>query len=97
MNIEKTEEFNITIDGSIKSVEDFNNIKETLEPMVSAAPESITINIINSISITSSVIGLFLKAVQKDGININVNVNDERLESLLDDLSLKEVFNVQKV
>jgi anti-anti-sigma regulatory factor len=97
MNIEINAEFEFTIDGSIRSVDDFNKIKETIEPMIAQAPDSITINIVNSISITSSVIGLFLKAVQKDGINITLKVNDERLETLLDDLSLKDIFHVTKI
>jgi len=71
----------VTITGNIKSVSDFQSIKTTLDA-VKTSSSTITINIEDSISITSSVIGYFNKLVLKDNINLNMNVGNEQLIAL---------------
>lgn len=85
----------ITIDGNIKSISDFQKIKTSADALIKTH-KNITIKIIDSLSITSSVIGYFNKLVLKDGININMSVGNEQLMSLLSDLNLVSTFNASK-
>jgi hypothetical protein len=85
----------VTINGNIKSISDFQEIKSTLDK-VTAKDSDITLVIEDSISITSSVIGYLNKLILKDNIKIEMQIGNEDLISLLDDLNLSEVFNVKK-
>ena len=85
----------VTITGNIKSVSDYQAIKTTLDALTRNS--SITINIKDSISITSSVIGYFNKLVLKDKINIQMNIGNEQLMELLQDLNLASIFNAKKI
>lgn len=83
----------ITITGNIKSIGDFQSIKTTVDS-VKSSNTTIVIDIQDSVSITSSVIGYFNKLVLKDKIDINMKIGDPQLMELLDDLNLKSVFKV---
>jgi len=85
----------ITIVGNIKSVKDFQEIKMTADA-IKADNKSITVNIIDSLSITSSVIGYFNKLILKDKINIQMNIGNAKLLELLSDLNLTSVFKAKK-
>ncbi|MEO1937315.1 MAG: hypothetical protein ABGW85_01635 [Sulfurimonas sp.] len=85
----------VTIKGNIKTVSDYQEIKSTLDSMITAH-KSITINIPDSISITSSVIGYFTKLVQKEKIDLSIKVGDSDLMELFDDLGLVSLFKVRK-
>jgi len=85
----------ITIDGNIKSVNDFQKIKQLLDQAI-IQHKSIVINIMNSLSITSSVIGYLNKLVLKDGISIQMRVGNSQLLNLLDDLGLTTTFNAKR-
>lgn len=85
----------VTISGNIKSVSDYQTIKTSLDALIRNS--SIIINIKDSISITSSVIGYFNKLVLKDKINVQMNIGNEQLMELLQDLNLASVFNAKKV
>lgn len=85
----------VTITGNIKSISDFQVIKQALDKVV-AHHKSVTINIINSLSITSSIIGYFNKLVLKDNIDLHMNIGDEQLLHLLDDLNLVSTFKARK-
>jgi len=85
----------VTIAGNIKSVSDYQTIKTSLDALIRNS--SIVINITDSISITSSVIGYFNKLVLKDKINIEMNIGNEQLMELLQDLNLASIFNARKV
>ncbi|MFA6192795.1 MAG: hypothetical protein WC665_10635 [Sulfurimonas sp.] len=95
MNI-STSSNRVIIDGNIKSVGDFQSIKNSVESVV-LNNKSIVIDIKNSLSLTSAVIGYFNKLILKDRINVQVNVGDKQLYELLDDLNLTSVFNLKKV
>ena len=86
----------VTITGNIKSINDFQNIKATLDS-IKASNGSITVDLKDSISITSSVIGYFNKLVLKDKIKFNIRVGNSQLLELFDDLNLRQTFNVTKV
>jgi hypothetical protein len=85
----------VTITGNIKSIGNLQAIKTCLDDMLHGHI-SITLKIVDSISITSSVIGYLTKLVHKDNIHINMNVGDKRLYDLLDELSLVSTFNVKR-
>jgi hypothetical protein len=85
----------VNIKGNIKSVSDFKEIKSNIEG-ISKQYGSITINIIDSLSMTSSVIGYFNKLILKDKVNIQMNIGNKQLIELLNDLNLSSVFNVRK-
>ncbi|MCD4667634.1 MAG: hypothetical protein K8R44_03445 [Sulfurimonas sp.] len=85
-----------TIIGNIKSVSDFQNIKSSIDAL-KTVNKSIVINIKDSISITSSVIGYFNKLVLKDKIQMQIKVGNSQLMDLLQDLNLVKVFNAKQV
>ena len=85
----------VTIEGNIKSVDDFQQIKAQLDTLTKRH-SSIVIQIPDSLSITSSVIGYFMKLIHKEGIHLSLKVGDERLIKLLNDLNLIHEFNVLK-
>lgn len=87
---------NIIIDGNIKSVSDFQEIKQIIDSTI-RTHKHIVINIKNSLSITSSVIGYLNKLVLKDGIDISMHIGDEQLIELLADLNLASTFKARKV
>jgi len=84
----------ITIKGNIKSVKDFQEIKMSAD--IIKGNKSLTINIIDSLSITSSVIGYFNKLILKDKVNIQMNIGNAKLLELLSDLNLTSVFKARK-
>ncbi|KJU84246.1 hypothetical protein MBAV_003560, partial [Candidatus Magnetobacterium bavaricum] len=57
----------------------------------------ITINIPQSLTMTSSVIGYLLKLVFEHKIDLSILVKDEKLFNLLDVLNLVAVFKVKKM
>jgi hypothetical protein len=87
---------NITIKGNIKSVSDYQVLKEKLEDL-RQTHGSILLTIEDSISITSSIIGYLTKLVQKEGIDLSIKVGDGSLYELFDDLNLVTLFKVKKV
>jgi len=86
----------VTINGNIKSVNNFQIIKHNLDNIISKN-QSITVNIVDSLSMTSSVIGYFNKLILGDNINIQMKIGNKQLFELLDDLNLISTFNVRKV
>ncbi|MFA6196837.1 MAG: hypothetical protein WC656_09355 [Sulfurimonas sp.] len=95
MNI-STSSNKITIEGNIKSIGDFQTIKNSVDGVV-ANHRNIIVDIVNSLSLTSAVIGYFNKLILKDNISVQVNVGDRQLYDLLNDLNLTSVFNLKKV
>jgi len=85
----------VNINGNIKSISDFQNIKTSIDTLV-AKEKSITINIMDSLSMTSTTIGYFNKLILKDKININMNIGNSKLIELLEDLSLDKLFHIKK-
>jgi len=90
----ETSSNNITIKGNIKSINDFQNIKQNVDSVISQHKQ-INLFVVDSLSITSSVIGYLNKLVLKDGIDINMRVGNEQLLHLLDDLNLISTFKAK--
>lgn len=95
MDIE-TSANSIKIIGNIKSVNDFQEIKTALEAL-KTQHSNIKVEITDSLSITSSVIGYFNKLVLKDKIRLQLKIGDPQLMELIDDLNLSSVLNATKV
>ncbi|WP_373036518.1 hypothetical protein [Sulfurimonas sp.] len=85
----------IDISGNIKSINDFAEIKRVIDSVVTQH-KNITINIIDSLSITSSVIGYFNKLILKDNINVEMRIGNEQLMHLITDLNLASTFKARK-
>jgi len=95
MNISSSSN-SVNISGNIKSINDFQAIKTTIDSL-KTSHEALIIHIVDSISITSSVIGYFNKIILKDGIELRLQVGNEQLIELFDDLNLSTLFNVRKI
>ena len=87
--------YDVNVDGVIKSVSDSQSIKDAVDSCTGAS--SVNLNIRNSFSVTSSVIGYLLKKVQADKMQLRINVTDDRLVELFKTLNLIEVLNVHNV
>jgi len=85
----------VTINGNIKTVSDFQKIKQLLD-RISTTHRSIIINIVDSLSMTSSVIGYLNKLVLKDNISIQMKIGNVQLLELLNDLNLTSTFKATK-
>jgi len=85
----------IIITGNIKSIEDSQEIKNAISAMQQKGSRSIRLKILDSFSMTSTVIGHLMKLVNLDKIPVSLVVGDERLYQLLEELSLVQTFNVR--
>ena len=85
----------INIEGNIKSIEDFEQIKNAIDDIMRRS-DSCTLNVIDSISITSSVIGYLMKLVN-EGKRIYLNVASEDLYNLLNELNLISILSVKRI
>lgn len=85
----------VTLKGNIKSIQDYQEIKATIDEMIKTQ-KSILLHIVESISIISSVIGYLNKIVLKDNIDLSITVGDEQLMELFEDLNLVSLFHVKK-
>jgi len=96
INVNKSgDSCDIKIEGVIKSVSDSQAIKDALNSCGNI--KYVNIDIIDSFSITSSVIGFLLKKKQGDNVSLTIKVNDARIYELFQSLNLVEVLNVKKV
>jgi len=86
----------VTISGNIKSINDLQAIKNTLDTL-SNNSKSITLIIKDSLSITSSVVGYLNKLVLKDHIKLHIKVGNSELMSLFDELNLTAIFQAEKI
>lgn len=86
----------ITIIGNLKTTEDYQRIKSVVTEVIQSGAKSINIRTPESFSMTSSVIGYFIKVIFQDKVQLHVHVKDDRLYSLLQDLNLIDTFKVVK-
>ncbi len=87
----------LTITGNIKSIEDSIAIKQAIVRARREGAESLRLNILDSFSITSTVIGNLMKLVHHDKVSLSLMVGDQRLYELLAELNLAQTFNVRFV
>lgn len=86
----------ITITGNIKSISHYNEIRSIIDEIL-INQKNIVVKLMDSISVTSSVIGYFSKLINVDGVVLELFVNDDDLFNLLEDLGLTQAFNVQRL
>ena len=85
----------IIISGNIKNTTDYQEIKDNVNELIKSGSKSIIVKTPESFSMTSSVIGFFIKVIFQDKVPIHVYVKDDRLYSLLEDLNLLDKFKVK--
>lgn len=94
MNIQNNTSSELLITGNIKSIDDYTVIKDKIQSMIANGIVELTLNIPESFSMPSSVIGYLLKLKQKENIRLRMFVGDHRLHTLLNDLNLVSEFGV---
>lgn len=97
MDVKLTGASELTITGNIKNIDDYHAIKEGVRSLIDKGVNSIAIKVLDSLSMSSSVIGFLLKTVYEDKANLSLYVKDERLIELLDVLNLTTAFNVKRL
>lgn len=97
MHIEQKSDNEVIITGNIKSGEDSIQIKTTINELLARGSRSIHLKIMDSLSMTSTMIGFLMKVVHQEKVHLLITVGDSRLYSLLEELSLVQQFNVHLV
>jgi hypothetical protein len=92
MRLTRTSATELTITGNIKTTADYLAIRKLVTELVEAGASALTLRINESLSMPSSVIGFFVKLVNRDKIRVSMLIEDPRLLELLDELSLTELF-----
>lgn len=95
MHLELSGPDRITIRGNIKTTQDYLDIRGKASDLVARGAESIHLEILESLSMPSAVIGFFVKLANRDKIKLSMTIHDHRLRELLDDLCLRETFGVR--
>jgi hypothetical protein len=91
------EENSVKIKGNIKSIDDYLTVKNSLQELVDSGCRSIDICFLDSVSITSSIIGYMLKLINIDKIELTVAAGDKKLITLMEELELHNVFSVREL
>lgn len=97
MQLESIDGNNVSIKGNIKTFADYNEIKTHIQKLVNSGINNLILQILDSYTITSSVIGYLFKLKNLNKITIHLHVRDERLYKILEELKLIEEFNVKKI
>ena len=95
MQIERTGSTELTITGNIKSIDDSVLIKEAINAIRKEGSQSLRMNIKDSFSITSTVIGNLMKLVHHDKVTLSMTIGDQRLYDLLLELNIAQAFNAR--
>lgn len=85
----------ITILGNIKTTDDYLAIKKLSNSLIEGGARQLTLVLLDSIAMTSSVIGYLIKLINHDKIKIAVHISDKRLMELLTELNLAGLFNAR--
>jgi len=95
MQIERTGDRELTITGNIKSTADYLAIRDLVTETLWGGGQEVTLRIHESLSMPSSVIGFFVKLVNRDKIRLTLIIQDPRLLELIDELSLTTLFGAR--
>lgn len=85
----------VEIEGNIRGLNDIDQIKAVIDAMHLEQRDRLVLEIKDSFSMPSALIGYLLKLVEQKGVNLNVTVGNAILEELLHDLNLKQAFNLK--
>ena len=97
MEIIKSNENTIEITGNVKTIEDYEQIKQVIDSMVDNGIKDINFKLLDSFSLTSSVIGYLIKIINLEGVRLTTYISDKRLMKLLSSLNLVNLFNVKEM
>ena len=86
----------ITVYGNIKKITDSQELQNYIDDVVQDHT-TITLHLVDSISMSSSIIGYLNKLVLKDKIELQLKVGNSQLVDLLEDLHLTSMFHVTLV
>lgn len=92
----QTQANKIIVEGNIKSIEDFQKIKYAVDSLL-VNRKDISVEIVDSLSITSSIIGYFNRIVLEDNVRLHLYAKSEQLLLLLEDLGLSQLFNAKRL
>lgn len=95
MRLELSGPDRITVRGNIKTTQDYLDIRQMVSDVVARGREAVHLDLLESLSMPSAVIGFFVKLVNRDKIKVSMTVHDPRLLELLDELCLRELFGAQ--
>jgi len=85
----------LTITGEIYALDHYLMIKKAIAAKIAGHNiDSLTINIPDSPSITSAVIGLFLRLIQEKKIRLSIVARNPSLGAMLEVLRLNDIFHV---
>jgi hypothetical protein len=95
MQLARTSSTELTITGNIKTMADYLAIRKQVTELVEAGASRLTLSIRESFSMPSSVIGFFVKLINRDKIRVTMLIQDPRLLELLEELNLTELFGAR--
>ena len=97
MQLTRTSANEMSILGNFKTTEDYLAIRALATELVAGGAAFLTLTIQESLSMPSSVIGYFVKLINRDKIRVTMLIQDKRLLELLEELSLLELFGARGV
>jgi hypothetical protein len=95
MQLARTSATEFTITGNIKTMADYLAIRKLVTELVDAGAGALTLHVRESFSMPSSVIGFFVKLINRDKIRVTMLIQDPRLLELLAELNLAELFGAR--
>ena len=95
MQLNRTSATELTVTGNIKTTADYLAIRQEVTELVGAGAGALILHIDECFSMPSSVIGFFVKLVQRDRVRVTMIIEDRRLLELLQELSLAEMFGAR--
>ena len=95
MQLTSTGEHELTIQGNIKTVDDYMEIREAATRLVASGTRTLHFRIEDSFSMPSAVIGFLVQLVNRD--KVSMDIRDQRLFELLQELSLTGLFKARYI
>ncbi len=86
----------VEVKGTIRGIDDIAQIRSVIDAMRLEEGDSLQLDITDSFSMPSSLIGYLLKLVEQQKVNLTLTVGNEVLAELLEDLNLRQVFNLRQ-
>ena len=86
----------LLVTGNVKSIEHYQILKNELEGMIETS-SSIVIEFVDSMSLTSSVIGHLVHTVTQKATHIELRMHNDGLYELLQDLDLDKIMVLKKI
>ncbi len=96
MKIEKIGECTLRVGGQIADMRDSEVLREEIKKLVESCSE-IEILMMESDTITSSIIGYLLKLVKREEKVVRLRVKSRHLYDLVKSMELDEVFSLGKI